>query len=246
MAFRGRSSSHNNDHFEEVNTQQLPCVLLQPRRLRFLLLSDEQLAAVMSKYLKHFTSVGDNHNESQWKEDDEKQPVEEEPQKTPHPFISSYTFRDALKWLSSVATSSISLFLQILIVCLVILDALFVLIEVLLDLELLEEKVNKVVPEIFHYLSVSVLSFFLLEIAGKLYAFRLEFFHHKFEVFDAVIVIISFIIDVVYLTREDFFSAVGLLILLRLWRVARIVNGKYVIFIMQFLFSVQYFMWCTD
>ncbi|XP_069611244.1 voltage-gated hydrogen channel 1 [Ranitomeya imitator] len=173
----------------------------------------------MSKYLKHFTSVGDNHNESQWKEDDEKQPVEEEPQKTPHPFISSYTFRDALKWLFGCHK------FHILIVCLVILDALFVLIEVLLDLELLEEKVNKVVPEIFHYLSVSVLSFFLLEIAGKLYAFRLEFFHHKFEVFDAVIVIISFIIDVVYLTREDFFSAVGLLILLRLWRVARIVNG---------------------
>ncbi|XP_077148909.1 voltage-gated hydrogen channel 1 [Ranitomeya variabilis] len=173
----------------------------------------------MSKYLKHFTSVGDNHNESQWKEDDEKQPVEEEPQKTPHPFTSSYTFRDALKWLFGCHK------FHILIVCLVILDALFVLIEVLLDLELLEEKVDHVVPEIFHYLSVSVLSFFLLEIAGKLYAFRLEFFHHKFEVFDAVIVIISFIIDVVYITREDFFSAVGLLILLRLWRVARIVNG---------------------
>ncbi|XP_073421563.1 voltage-gated hydrogen channel 1 [Dendrobates tinctorius] len=172
----------------------------------------------MSKYLKHFTSVGDNHNESQWKEDEEKQPVEE-PQKTPHPFTSSYTFRDALKWLFGCHK------FHILIVCLVILDALFVLIEVLLDLELLEEKVDHIVPEIFHYLSVSVLSFFLLEIAGKLYAFRLEFFHHKFEVFDAVIVIISFIIDVVFLTREDFFSAVGLLILLRLWRVARIVNG---------------------
>ncbi|CAI9564049.1 unnamed protein product [Staurois parvus] len=174
----------------------------------------------MSRYLKHFTSVGDIHNDNQWKEDEEKQQEpEEKTEQTPHPFTSSYTFRDALKWLFSCHK------FQIVIVCLVILDALFVLIEVLLDLELLADKVDHIIPEIFHYLSISVLSFFLLEIAGKLYAFRLEFFHHKFEVFDAVIVIISFIIDVVYITREDVFSAVGLLILLRLWRVARIVNG---------------------
>ncbi|XP_068101554.1 voltage-gated hydrogen channel 1 [Hyperolius riggenbachi] len=175
----------------------------------------------MSKYLNHFTSVGDNSNK-QWSEEDNKEKheePEEKPSQTPHPFTSSYSFRDALKWLFS------SHKFHIVIVCLVILDALFVLIEVLLDLELLVEKVDHIIPEIFHYLSVSVLSFFLLEIAGKLYAFRLEFFHHKFEVFDAVIVIISFIIDVVYITREDVFSAVGLLILLRLWRVARIVNG---------------------
>ncbi|XP_044146556.1 voltage-gated hydrogen channel 1-like [Bufo gargarizans] len=172
----------------------------------------------MSKYLKHFTSVGDKQNERQWNVDEEKQP-EEEPQKTPDSITSSYSFRDNLRWLLSCHK------FQIVIVCLVILDAIFVLIEVLLDLELLHNKVDHIVPEIFHCLSLSVLSFFLLEIVGKLYAFRLEFFHHKFEVFDAVIVIISFIIDVVYITREDIFNAVGLLILLRLWRVARIVNG---------------------
>ncbi|XP_077318131.1 voltage-gated hydrogen channel 1 [Lithobates pipiens] len=174
----------------------------------------------MSKYLKHFTSVGDKHNDKHYHEDDEeKQQEPEEKTETPHPFTSSYTFRDALKWLFGCHK------FHIVIVCLVILDALFVLIEVLLDLELLVDKVDHIIPEIFHYLSISVLSFFLLEIVGKLFAFRLEFFHHKFEVFDAVIVIISFIIDVVYITREDVFSAVGLLILLRLWRVARIVNG---------------------
>ncbi|CAH2295878.1 serine threonine- phosphatase PP1-gamma catalytic subunit [Pelobates cultripes] len=144
---------------------------------------------------------------------------EEKAEKKPHPFTSAYTFRDALKWLLS------SHKFQIAVVCLVILDALFVLVEILLDLELLVEKVDHIIPEIFHYLSISVLSIFLVEIVAKLYAFRLEFFHHKFEVFDAVIVIISFIIDIVYISREDVFSAIGLLILLRLWRVARIVNG---------------------
>ncbi|KAM8960752.1 voltage-gated hydrogen channel 1 [Pelodytes ibericus] len=171
----------------------------------------------MSRYLDHFTSVGDVPQQRQHEEDEEKH--EEEPVKTPHPFTSAYTFRDALKWLFSCHK------FQIVIICLVVLDALFVLIEILLDLELVGEHINHVIPEVFHYLSVSVLSFFLIEIAGKLYAFRLEFFHHKFEVFDAVIVIISFIIDIVYISREDIFSAVGLLILLRLWRVARIING---------------------
>ncbi|KAM9330898.1 voltage-gated hydrogen channel 1 [Gastrophryne carolinensis] len=182
----------------------------------------------MSKYLKHFTSVGDIQNDKPYTEEDDEEkqqqqppplPEEEEKQeKKPHPFTSSYSFRDALKWLFGCHKFHIA------IVCLVILDALFVLIEILLDLEL-EHEVDHIIPEIFHYLSVAVLSFFLLEIAGKLFAFRLEFFHHKFEVFDAIIVIISFIIDVVYITREDIFTAVGLLILLRLWRVARIVNG---------------------
>ncbi|KAK6319406.1 hypothetical protein J4Q44_G00106170 [Coregonus suidteri] len=61
--------------------------------------------------------------------------------------------------------------------------------------------------------------------AGKLFAYRLEFFHHKFEVFDGLVVIVSFILDIVYIASEDAFDGMGiLLILLRLWRVARIVN----------------------
>ncbi|OCT98426.1 voltage-gated hydrogen channel 1 [Xenopus laevis] len=173
----------------------------------------------MAGCLRHFTSVGDDTKKREWKEEDVEVAHEEEKKNTPHPFIASYSLRGALKWLFS------SHKFQIVIISLVILDALFVLVEVLLDLELLAEKVDHIIPEIFHYLSVSVLSFFILEIAGKLYAFRLEFFHHKFEVFDAAIVVISFIIDIVYISREDIFNAVGLLILLRLWRVARIVNG---------------------
>ncbi|KAG8456118.1 hypothetical protein GDO86_002062 [Hymenochirus boettgeri] len=173
----------------------------------------------MAGCLRHFTSVGDTLQKKQRKEEDIEATHEEEPKKTPHPFVASYSFRGALKWLFS------SHKFQIAIICLVILDALFVLVEILLDLELLAEKVDHIIPEIFHYLSISVLTFFILEIAGKLYAFRLEFFHHKFEVFDAIIVVISFIIDIVYISREDIFNAVGLLILLRLWRVARIVNG---------------------
>ena len=66
----------------------------------------------------------------------------------------------------------------------------------------------------------------MVELAGKLYAYRLEFFRHKFEVFDAVVVVVSFVLDVVYVSSEGAFDGMGLLILLRLWRVARIVNGE--------------------
>lgn len=76
-------------------------------------------------------------------------------------------------------------------------------------------------------MSVAILTFFMMEIFFKIFVFRFEFFHHKFEILDAIVVVVSFILDVVLLFREHEFEALGLLILLRLWRVARIINGKF-------------------
>lgn len=80
--------------------------------------------------------------------------------------------------------------------------------------------------QVFHYLSLAILTLFMVEIGFKLFIYRLEFFHHKFEVLDGIVVIISFVLDIVLLFLEREFEAIGLLILLRLWRVARIINGK--------------------
>ena len=66
----------------------------------------------------------------------------------------------------------------------------------------------------------------MIEIAVKIFAFRLDFFKSKMEVFDAVIVVVSFVLDIVYASAEGVESAVGLIIILRLWRVTRILNGK--------------------
>ena len=74
-------------------------------------------------------------------------------------------------------------------------------------------------------MSLAILTFFMMEIFFKIFVFRLEFFHHKFEILDTIVVVISFILDLVLLFREHQFEALGLLILLRLWRVARIING---------------------
>ena len=83
-----------------------------------------------------------------------------------------------------------------------------------------------IIAQVFHYLSLALLTFFMVELAGKIYAYRLDFFKHKFEVFDGIVVVVSFVLDVVYISSEDAFDGVGLLILFRLWRVARIVNGE--------------------
>ena len=68
----------------------------------------------------------------------------------------------------------------------------------------------------------------MIEIMLKIYAFRLDYFRHKLEVFDALIVIISFSLDVAFIGHgEGLESAAGLLVILRLWRVTRILNGQY-------------------
>ncbi|XP_065912733.1 voltage-gated hydrogen channel 1-like [Dysidea avara] len=78
---------------------------------------------------------------------------------------------------------------------------------------------------VLHGFSLAILCIFLIEIIVKLIAFRLKFFTHKFEVFDAIIVVESFILDIASLNAEANFEAFNLLIILRLWRVIRIVNG---------------------
>ncbi|XP_017345402.1 voltage-gated hydrogen channel 1 [Ictalurus punctatus] len=172
----------------------------------------------MVRFLRFFTVVGDDHQAaSRWHEEDLHKVSEDlEAAKPP---ATQLTFRDGLKNLFS------SQRFQIAVVCLVIMDALFVLCELLLDLSIIEVDEHHIAPQVFHYLSLALLTFFIVELAFKLYAFRLEFFHHRFEVFDAIVVIVSFILDIVYISKENAFDGMGLLILLRLWRVARIING---------------------
>ncbi|KAM4732975.1 voltage-gated hydrogen channel 1 isoform 1-T2 [Anableps anableps] len=171
----------------------------------------------MARYLRHFTAVGDVQP-GQWVEDELHVDSEElSPASGQYP--TAVTFRDSLKRLYTSDR------FQIAVVCLVILDALFVMLELLIDLSVIKLEHGHLAPEVFHYLSLALLTFFMVELAGKLFVFRLEFFYHKFEVFDAVVVVISFVLDIVFIFHEDAFDGVGLLILLRLWRVARIVNG---------------------
>ncbi|KAH0502284.1 Serine/threonine-protein phosphatase PP1-gamma catalytic subunit [Microtus ochrogaster] len=190
----------------------------------------------MSRFLKHFTVVGDDYhtwniNYKKWEnEEDEEEPAptsaqgegsavgadaEAGPGPTPRPTLD---FRNRLRKLFSLHR------FQVVIICLVILDALLVLAELLLDLKIIEPD-KKDVVKVFHYMSFAILVFFMLEIFFKIFVFRLEFFHHKFEILDAIVVVVSFVLDLILLFKKHQFEALGLVILLRLWRVARIING---------------------
>ncbi|XP_049645328.1 voltage-gated hydrogen channel 1 isoform X2 [Suncus etruscus] len=192
----------------------------------------------MSQFLKHFTVVGDDYqawniNYKKWENEEEDEDEEQQQQQptpvtseagrvTPAPRSSAQTrldFRTLLRKLFS------SHRFQVVIICLVVLDALLVLAELILDLKIIKPDQNNYAARVFHYLSIAILTFFMMEIFLKIFVFRLEFFHHKFEILDAVVVVVSFVLDIVLVFREHEFEALGLLILLRLWRVARIING---------------------
>ncbi|XP_019617216.1 PREDICTED: voltage-gated hydrogen channel 1-like [Branchiostoma belcheri] len=142
---------------------------------------------------------------------------------------------------------------QVAVVILVIVDCILVVFELLIDLggiKLCEEAVraecesagttatmtpaeeaekeaecDHPAPEILHYMSIAILTIFLIEIMFKVYAYQKDYLKHKMELFDAVVVIISFCFDVAYANHEDAFDGIGLLVVLRLWRVTRIING---------------------
>ncbi|XP_012518990.1 PREDICTED: voltage-gated hydrogen channel 1 [Propithecus coquereli] len=193
----------------------------------------------MSKFLRHFTVVGDDYqawniNYKKWENEEDE---EEEEQQPPTPGSGEEgraagpdaapgpaprrppDFRSTLRKLFS------SHRFQVIIICLVVLDALLVLAELILDLKIIQPDKNNYAARVFHYMSIAILVFFMMEIFFKIFVFRLEFFHHKFEILDAIVVVVSFVLDIVLLFREHEFEALGLLILLRLWRVARIING---------------------
>ncbi|XP_045139297.1 voltage-gated hydrogen channel 1-like isoform X2 [Portunus trituberculatus] len=109
---------------------------------------------------------------------------------------------------------------QVLLVGLVIVDTLLVITELMLDLALKDPE--SPLPFVFHALSLSVMSIFMVEIGLKIYAYQLEFFTHKGDVFDAVVVIVCFCLDAVYLHSHDAHAGAGFMIVLRLWRVVHI------------------------
>ncbi|XP_028411795.1 voltage-gated hydrogen channel 1-like [Dendronephthya gigantea] len=115
---------------------------------------------------------------------------------------------------------------QMVIIGFVALDFLIVLVQLLLDIQVIRGvHHDHHAIEILHYTSIGILGLFLIEVVIKVYAFGMDFFRHKLELFDAVVVAVSFALDVAYSGNVDAWDAVGLLVLLRLWRIVRIVNG---------------------
>nr|NP_001071937.1 voltage-gated hydrogen channel 1 [Ciona intestinalis]Q1JV40.1 RecName: Full=Voltage-gated hydrogen channel 1; AltName: Full=Hydrogen voltage-gated channel 1; Short=HV1; AltName: Full=Voltage sensor domain-only protein [Ciona intestinalis]BAE94277.1 hypothetical protein [Ciona intestinalis] len=117
--------------------------------------------------------------------------------------------------------------IHVAIIVLVVLDSFLVVGELLIDLKVIIVPHGNPAPEILHGFSLSILSIFMVEIALKIIADHRHFIHHKVEVLDAVVVVISFGVDIalIFVGESEALAAIGLLVILRLWRVFRIING---------------------
>lgn len=84
------------------------------------------------------------------------------------------------------------------------------------------------IAHIFHYCSITILAVILLETVLKAICAGKSFFHRKIEVFDAFVVVMSFLMDfsfLVFLDDIDTTDFVFILAILLPWRVIRVVNS---------------------
>ncbi|CAG2109349.1 unnamed protein product [Medioppia subpectinata] len=128
---------------------------------------------------------------------------------------------------------------QIFIVVLVVIDCIVVVTESLIDLQIYRNEYNTThtrdiseyhktahsISEVLQYISIAILVIFTIEIVLKVFAFRCEFFKNPFELFDAIIVITSLGLDIIFSQNADMKRYISLMIVLRLWRVIRVVHG---------------------
>lgn len=84
--------------------------------------------------------------------------------------------------------------------------------------------------EVLAHISLVITTLFLIEIPLTLWAFGAEFYnplgkvtHARFHLFDAAIILTTFVLEVVLKGRER--ELAGLLIVLRLWRLIKLVGG---------------------
>ncbi|XP_059143701.1 voltage-gated hydrogen channel 1-like [Physella acuta] len=112
------------------------------------------------------------------------------------------------------------------IILLVVVDCVLVIVELLIDIEVIY------IPDEFHSIhailhtsGLFILCVFTVEIILRLYVMGWGFFKNKMEVLDSAIVLISITMDLALVNSHGASIGSGLLISLRLWRVARIING---------------------
>jgi hypothetical protein len=133
------------------------------------------------------------------------------------------------------------------IIVLVLIDCLFVVGELMLDFISLNEKCSnktrhnpneeaknneiELAIEVLHYGSIILLSLFVVEVLVKIYAFGKKWWdirEKKMEWIDALIVIVSFIIDIYFVKRPSGIAEISLLFIsFRLWRIVSIVQQKF-------------------
>ncbi|KAK3394892.1 hypothetical protein B0H63DRAFT_444978 [Podospora didyma] len=90
------------------------------------------------------------------------------------------------------------------------------------DLDLEQESWVWKAREALHVVGLVFSSLFVLELLVTFWAFGIQFFHDWFHCFDAFVIVTSFVVDTV--TRGDVELIASLVIMLRLWRLVKIIE----------------------
>jgi hypothetical protein len=90
----------------------------------------------------------------------------------------------------------------------------------------------EILMKILHYMSISILTFFVFELLIKIYVFGRDFWNinqRKMDYFDGIIVSCSYLIDIYFLENEkNYFMEYrfAMMMTIRMWRIIRIINSK--------------------
>lgn len=141
-------------------------------------------------------------------------------------------YDDAVKTTSAACNDRLRRFVnstrfQVAVVVLIFVVGVLVVAELLITLNVLElyDDVHSVVPRVLHCLVLAILSLFVVEVVMKLSCMRLDYVRDKMEAFDGVVVVATFVLGMPFSSNESFHSSICLLVLLRLWRIVKILNG---------------------
>eukprot|EP01025_Chloroclados_australasicus_P037869 TRINITY_DN3871_c3_g1_i1.p1 TRINITY_DN3871_c3_g1~~TRINITY_DN3871_c3_g1_i1.p1 ORF type:complete len:245 (-),score=27.89 TRINITY_DN3871_c3_g1_i1:310-1044(-) len=118
---------------------------------------------------------------------------------------------------------------HIIVVVLVLIDLVIVMFDLIVALAHCgEEHPNHTLEEVahvFHYVSIGILCVFVVENLLQLYAFGLKFFTKSIlHVVDFVVIVVSLILDIT-ITDDSLGEVSSLLVIVRLWRLARIIHA---------------------
>ena len=121
-----------------------------------------------------------------------------------------------------------SSYLHIGVIVLILLDSLFIAIELLINAENCnnENETLELVSEVFKLLGLTILSIFMIELVFKIIFLNKEILKSKLEMFDAFVVIVSFILEVSFFDNHQLEAIGQITSLFRFWRIIRIANGK--------------------
>jgi hypothetical protein len=118
--------------------------------------------------------------------------------------------------------------LNLIIIILIVVDWIFAVIELFTDL--ISEKTSSVLAfeQTVTYLSIAIIAFFLMEVVLKIFVATRYFFSSKLEIFDGLIVIISFCLEIFFAIKKQDFEGVGsILTIFRFWRILRIISSTF-------------------